>query len=113
MPVNDRREMIAESAGTQGKRILFLPFRRRGCLHTHDVRRARDRFRSFTKRGCLHIHDVRRARVLQCAPTHDVLSFFYSFVVCSLLCLLKHTNFGEHGYQSFSDKFIKFHSITR
>ena len=30
------------------EKILSRPFRRHGCLHTHDVR-ARDRFRSFYK----------------------------------------------------------------
>ena len=99
------------------EKILSGPFRRRGCLHTHDVRHTRDRFRSFAKHGFLHTHDVRhtrdrfcsfakhgclhthdlwRARILQweygCAHTHDILRVLYSFVVCLLLCLFIQTH---------------------
>ena len=38
---------------------------------------------------------------------YTTLLFVYSYVYSS-----RHTNFGEHGYQSFIDEVIEFHSIT-
>ena len=51
MPVNDRSKMTTETVRVLAcrEKILFWPFKRHGCLHSHDVWHARDRFRSFCK----------------------------------------------------------------
>ena len=38
---------------------------------------------------------------------YTTLLFVYSYVYSS-----RHTNFGEHDYQSFIDNVVDFHSIT-